>query len=305
MGPFELMDLVGVETGFEISKSFYAQSFGEPRWQPSMIAERQVAAGLYGRKTGHGYYEYPEGEPYRPEDPEPPSGEPAEGAVVIAGDVPLAHELAEAARAAGFEVRPPHAPLSDVLPSLFIDCDPQPEGPALHAGAGAARVVLCAAGSLATLDRDGGAVGFHALPPLRASTLVELVRGDGSSPLAAQRAERFFATLGKHTAWVGDAPGLVLGRIVCQIINEASFALGEGVGDAADIDQGMVLGLSHPRGPLEWADAIGIEHVMSVLEGLWSEYREERYRAAPELRRRLAVSRSGGADAGRFRRHGA
>ena len=298
MGPFELMDLVGVETGFEISQSFYAQSFGEPRWRPSMIAARQVAAGLYGRKTGHGYYEYREGEPYRPEDPEPPSGESAEGAVVIAGDTALARELAEAAAAAGFEVRPPYAPLSDVLPSLFIDCSLEPSASAQQ---GAARVVLCAGGSLATLDRDGGAVGFHALPPLRAATLVELVRNESSSPLAAQRAERFFAVLGKHTAWVGDAPGLVLGRMVCQVINESAFALGEGVGTAADIDHGMVLGLSHPRGPLEWADAIGVEHVMAVLDGLWGEYREERYRAAPELRRRLAAARSGGADAGLFR----
>ena len=122
--------------------------------------------------------------------------------------------------------------------------------------------------------------------------------------MAAQRAERFFAALGKHTAWVGDAPGLVLGRIVCQLINESAFALGEGVGSAQDIDQGMVLGLSHPRGPLEWADTIGLEHVMEVLEGLWSEYREERYRLAPELRRLLAAARSNGPDAGRFRRHG-
>jgi 3-hydroxybutyryl-CoA dehydrogenase len=186
-----------------------------------------------------------------------------------------------------------------------VDCDPDPSAPGSHAGAGAARVVLCAAGSLATLDPEGGAVGFHALPPLRAATLVELVRDENSSPLAAQRADRFFAALGKHTAWVGDAPGLVLGRIVCQVINECAFALGEGVGSAQDIDQGMVLGLSHPRGPLEWADAIGVEHVMEVLEGLWSEYREERYRAAPELRRRLAAARSGGPDGGHFRPKGA
>ena len=58
MGPFELMDLVGVDTGFEVSKSFYAQSFGEPRWRPSPITTRYVAAGLHGRKSGRGYYDY-------------------------------------------------------------------------------------------------------------------------------------------------------------------------------------------------------------------------------------------------------
>ncbi len=101
-------------------------------------------------------------------------------------------------------------------------------------------------------------------------------------------------------AWVGDAPGLVLGRIVCQVINEAAFALGEGVGSAADIDLGMVLGLSHPRGPFEWADMIGLDHVLGVLEGLCDEYREERYRPAPALRRQVADGRLGEATGGGF-----
>jgi len=102
------------------------------------------------------------------------------------------------------------------------------------------------------------------------------------------------------SAWVGDAPGLVLGRIVCQLINEAAFALTEGVGDARDIDLGMVLGLSHPRGPLQWADEIGLEHVLAVLDGLCSEYREERYRAAPVLRRLVREGRLGRAAGGGF-----
>ncbi len=281
MGPFELMDLVGVETGFEISESFYAQSFGEPRWRPSPIAARYAAAGLHGRKTGRGYYDY-SGERHRPEDPQPPSGEPAEGVVVIAGAGALAEELRAAAAAAGYDVREPHDPLGDALPSLHVDCslDATPAS----APGGGARLVLCAHAPLAALDADGSAVGFHVLPPLADARLVELTRSESSSPLAAQRAERFFAALGKHVAWVGDAPGLVLGRIVCQLINEAAFALGEGVGSAEDIDRGMVLGLSHPRGPMQWCRQIGVEHVTAVLDGLWSEYREERYRLAPALR---------------------
>ncbi len=93
--------------------------------------------------------------------------------------------------------------------------------------------------------------------------------------------------------WVVDAPGLVLGRIVCQLVNEAAFALGEGVGSADDIDAGMMLGLNHPHGPLRWADAMGLDHVLGVLDGLADEYREERYRAAPLLRRRVLEGRLG------------
>ena len=83
---------------------------------------------------------------------------------------------------------------------------------------------------------------------------------------------------------MGDAPGLVLGRIVCQLVNEAAFAIGEGVGSADDVDAGLTLGLNHPRGPVAWGEAIGLDHVLATIDGLWAERREERYRAAPLLR---------------------
>jgi 3-hydroxybutyryl-CoA dehydrogenase len=303
------MDLVGVDTGFEVAKSFYEQSFGEPRWRPSPITARYVAAGLHGRKSGRGFYDYggeaPRGgskaAPHRPEDPDPPEArrpEHGEGVVVISGAGVLADELRAAATEAGYEVRTTSAPSGDVLPALIIDCDCAVEAPAQRTPASAhgARLMLCASGSLGALDPAGSAVGFHVLPPLASAGLVELTRNEGSSPGAAARAERFFGALGKHVAWVGDGPGLVLGRIVCQLINESAFALGEGVGSARDIDTGMVLGLSHPRGPFQWAEAIGLEHVLAVLQALCEEYREERYRPAPALRRLAQAGRMGGAE---------
>jgi 3-hydroxybutyryl-CoA dehydrogenase len=100
---------------------------------------------------------------------------------------------------------------------------------------------------------------------------------------------------------VRPAAGGVLERIVCQVINECAFALGEGVGSAEDIDTGMVLGLNYPRGPLAWADEIGLDHVLAVLDGLWEQYREERYRPAPALRGLVRAGRLGRAsDAGFF-----
>jgi 3-hydroxybutyryl-CoA dehydrogenase len=305
MGPFELMDLVGVDVGFEISKSFFAQSFGEPRWRPSPIAARYVAAGLHGRKTGRGYYTYPPDRgAYRSEDAPPPEpGAPGggEGVVVIAGSGVLAEELRHAASEAGYEVRSPHDETGGVLPALIVECDRAPvddgdERAGSHAhepAQGGAHAILCRAGSLAALDPGGSAVGFHALVPLEDAQLVELTRNESSSPLAAARAERFFQALGKHVAWVGDAPGLVLGRIVCQVVNECAFALGEGVGGAHDIDRGMTLGLSYPHGPLAWADTIGLDHVLAVLDALADEYREDRYRAAPALRHLVRAGRLG------------
>jgi 3-hydroxybutyryl-CoA dehydrogenase len=321
MGPFELMDLVGVDVGFEISKSFFEQSFGEPRWRPSPISARYVAAGLHGRKTKRGYYSYEAGRSadgapgHRPQDPDPRDAQrPAtgEGVIVIAGSGVIAEELRHHAAQAGYEVRSPHDPTGGVLPALIVECDRVPaaqEAPAdsvsreLHSQPhtqGGAHLVLCQAGSLGALDPAGSAVGFHVLAPLEQARLVELTRNDSSSPVAAARAERFFAALGKHVEWVGDAPGLVLGRIVCQVINECAFSLGEGVGSAKDIDTGMVLGLSYPLGPLKWADELGLDHVMSVLEALWTEYREERYRPAPALRQLVAAGRLGRTTGGGF-----
>jgi 3-hydroxybutyryl-CoA dehydrogenase len=274
MGPFELMDLVGVDVGLAVSESFYAQSFGEPRWRPSPLAARMAAAGRHGRKTGHGWYAYPPGPP---EDPPAPAAGGGDGLVVVAGETALTAELAEAAAEAGWDVATPDEAAGEV-PWLIVDCGGAEDDGPLQ---GAPQLLLCDAAPLAALDPGGAAAGFHAVVPL--GGLVELTAGPTTSPAALERAERLFASLGRRVERVGDAPGLVLGRIVAQLVNEAAFALGERVGSAEDVDAGMVLGLNHPRGPLEWGDAIGAPEVLSVLLGLWEEYREERYRPAPAL----------------------
>jgi 3-hydroxybutyryl-CoA dehydrogenase len=282
MGPFELQDLVGIDTGYEVSLSFQELSFGEPRWRPSPLSARMVAAGRLGRKSGRGWYAYPR----EPAD-DPPAPEPSGGdgrVVVVAGELNVAEELRALAAQAGFDARSQDDAAGDV-PWLLVDCGADPDGPPLQGGPVA---LLCADGSLHALDAGGAAVGFHVLPPLDAVELVELTRGDGTADIAAERAEAFFAALGKRTAWVGDGPGLVLGRIACQLVNEACFAVGEGVGSREDVDDGMVLGLNHPRGPFAWCEAIGAVHVLAVLDGLRIELGEERYRAAPLLRRLAA-----------------
>lgn len=224
MGPFELMDLVGIDVGFEVAKSFDELSFGEPRWRPSPVQAQMVAAGRLGRKTGRGYYEYDNAReaPHRPEDPPAPEGDA---------------DFLELAGEAG-----------------LVDCAAEPLG---------AR----------------GPVGYVLLP------------GAGLVELCGQRdpaAEELAARAGLHHEWVGDAPGLVLGRVVCQLVNEAAFAIGEGVGSAEDVDTGVTLGLNHPQGPVAWSRALGVERVVAMLEGLWDHYREERYRVAPLLRHAAA-----------------
>jgi 3-hydroxybutyryl-CoA dehydrogenase len=156
---------------------------------------------------------------------------------------------------------------------------------------GAPLAVICADRSLARRAIPG-AVGFHLLPPMADTKLVELTRLPDTRADASESAERFFTSLGMHHEWVADAPGLVLGRLVCQLVNEALFAIGEGVGSAEDVDAGTTLGLNHPRGPVSWGREIGFDHVLATIDGLWEERREERYRAAPLLRRIVATGES-------------
>jgi 3-hydroxybutyryl-CoA dehydrogenase len=281
MGPFELMDLVGIDVGYEVARSFTELSFGEPRWKPSPVQARMVAAGRLGRKSGRGYYDYSGEAPHRPPDREPPpvlGGDPTPAAILGTG--PLADALRERARGAGYELRE-GGPAELVVDAGIVASD--------HVPGGAPVLALCAGTSLAARG-EPGAIGFHLLPPLEGCRLAELTKLPSAHSFAAEAAEEFFARLGLLTEWVEDAPGLALGRIACQLVNEACFAVGEGVGSEEDVDLGLTLGLNHPRGPFAWLEAIGVEHVCSVLDGLWRERREERYRIAPLLWRRAMVA---------------
>ena len=275
MGPFELMDLVGVDVGYAIARSFHDQT-AEPRWRPSPLAARMAASGRHGRKTGRGWYAYPPG---RPPDPDPPAPGGGDGLVVIAGEEPIAAVLLDEAAAAGWDAATPEEAEGE-LPHLIVDCGATDEGPPLQGGP---QLLLCDAAPLAAQDPGGTAAGFVLAAPLLDGAPAELTRGPSTSPAAAAAAERFFATLGRGAEWVGDAPGLVSGRILAMLVNEACFALGEGAGSAADIDAGMQLGLNHPRGPLAWGDLVGPGAVLETLLALGEEYREERYRPAPAL----------------------
>jgi 3-hydroxybutyryl-CoA dehydrogenase len=277
MGPFELMDLVGIDVGFEVAKSFNAQSFGEPRWKPNPLQERMVAAGRLGRKSGRGWYDYSGDGPHRPDDPDPLEPGGGDGRrVAIDGSGTLARELRQRAVKAGFDAREPDAFGGAEEPELIVDAAvPAPVSDlGVSTPGGPPLIALCADRPL-YLRGDPDAVGFHLLPPLDGCRLVEL-----TGP-RSDHAERFFAALGFHHEWVQDAPGLVLGRVVSQLVNEAAFAIGEGVGSAEDVDEGLKLGMNHPRGPVEWSRSIGLDHVVGTLASL----HEERYRVAPLLLR--------------------
>ncbi|MEX0805469.1 MAG: 3-hydroxyacyl-CoA dehydrogenase family protein [Candidatus Binatia bacterium] len=141
-------------------------------------------------------------------------------------------------------------------------------------------------------------VGFATFYPLKDRKVIEIAAGLKTSGAAMQHAQKYFKSLGKETIKVKDAAGLTFPRILSLIINEAARSLEEGVANAEEIDIAMRLGVNYPIGPLRWADRIGLDEVLAVLEGLERETGDDRYRPAPLLKK-LVVAGFRGETSGR------
>jgi 3-hydroxybutyryl-CoA dehydrogenase len=127
-------------------------------------------------------------------------------------------------------------------------------------------------------------VGMHFMNPVPVMKLVEVVRGTLTSDATISNVLTLCERLGKQTIVSQDRPGFLVNRILIPLLNEACFALEEGVGNKQDIDAGARLGLGHPLGPLELADLIGLDTVLSIAEILHRDFGDPKYRPSPLLR---------------------
>ncbi len=130
-------------------------------------------------------------------------------------------------------------------------------------------------------------IGMHFFNPVPAMKLVEVVRGLRTSDDTVAAIRDFAERLGKLPIDVKDAPGFVVNRVLFPMINEAAFALGEGVSDASGIDDCMMGGCNHPMGPLALADLVGLDVVCSILQSLHREYGNPRYAPCLEIVKRV------------------
>jgi len=323
MGPFELMDLIGNDVNFAVTSSIYEGLFQEPRFRPSFLQQRLVQSGNLGQKTGRGWYSYPGGA--RPEstvssrEGGPNQMPPLMGPVVVVADGPLGVELAQQLDLGSHEVRlygtadPALAgrlqrvhDLGSALEgvnlvvdaTLFADAKSRlirewnsiaPQQCTLASLALVQSTTELASSLLNTKDL----CGFGYVPPLADTRIIEVAPGLDTSEAAKAAVLSLVEALGKDAVIVDDGVGLVGPRIVSLIVNEAAQALMEGVASAADIDAAVKLGANYPHGPLEWADAIGLDTVYAIIKGLQEEQGEDRYRPSRLLRKMVMAGWTG------------
>ncbi len=145
----------------------------------------------------------------------------------------------------------------------------------------------------AATSRPGKVIGMHFFNPVAVMALVELVRGRQTDDATVETAKALVNTLGKTPIVTTNSPGFIVNRILCPMINEAVFALQEGLASAAEIDEAMKLGCSHPIGPLALADLIGLDVMLAVMEVLHRDFNDPKYRPALLLKEMVAAGQLG------------
>lgn len=135
----------------------------------------------------------------------------------------------------------------------------------------------------AATNRPSRVIGMHFFNPVPVMALVELISGLQTSAETHQDVAALVESIGKTAVKVRNSPGFVVNRMLCPMINEAVFALGEGLATAAEIDEAMKLGANHPIGPLALCDLIGLDVQLAVMQVLFESFKDPKYRAAPLL----------------------
>lgn len=273
MGAFELTDLIGHDVNYAVTCSVFEAYYGDFRFQPSLIQKELVDAGRLGRKSGRGFYDYAEGA-QRP-TPAALSSEQTVDGCVVEGHLGVAEPLVARLQAAGLAVtRRDGAGLLRVGDAVLALSDGRLASQRAREDGLANLVLLDLALDYAEASRLG------------------ITWAAGTSALARDQAVALLQRAGITATPLADIPGLAVLRTVAMLANEGADAVLQGVGSAADIDLAMRAGVNYPKGPLAWADAIGLVALLRTLDNLQAAYGEARYRPSLLLRRHVAEGRT-------------
>lgn len=268
MGPFELLDLTGLDVSVPVMESIHSQYYGDDRYRPVTFARTRMLAGLLGRKTGQGFYSYEgKGATTQPLVPQADSGAadttvwwPTDGPAAlpeaIAALLPPGNRVAQAEQADVILLAPLGADLSATVAQLQVDASKAIAVDPVFAGPTGVTLMTCPSTATATINAARGMFGAQSIP----------------------------------TFVIADSPGYVAPRVVACIVNLACEMAQQGIASPADIDAAVRLGLGYPLGPFEWGDRLGAQRVLQILQGLHATFGDQRYRPSPWLVRRARLS---------------
>ncbi len=270
LGPFELLDLTGLDVSQPVMESIYRQFYDEPRFRPTPLLAQRRAAGLLGRKSGEGFYRYADGKRTPPAAPAAPrAAAPAERIWISARDPEARARVASLLQDAGANIDDGPIPASDALCVVLPWAEDATTAAVAESLDATRTVALDARFGLAT----------------RRTVMSTPVTASGWRQVAAAA----FAADGVPVAMVRDSVGFVAPRVVCHIVNVACDIAQQRIATPDDIDRAVTLGLGYRQGPLAMGDALGAARVLEMLEGLLTFYGDPRYRPSPWLKRRARL----------------
>ena len=269
MGPFELLDLIGLDISHTVMESIYNQFYQEPRFRPSAIAKIRMDGGLLGRKSGRGFYDYGK-------DTASPTNEKVselkieESFWVADGDKTSGKEVNQLITKLGGKLvnRPDSQSINIVLPlgkdttTLATELKLNPE-----------RTV--ALDTIYTLEKHR-----------------TLMTSPATRKDIADKAQALFSRDGITTSVINDSPGFIAQRVMAMVVNVGCDIAQQGIAEPSDIDTAVTLGLGYPKGPLALGDSLGAGTVLKILEELYNFYGDPRYRPSPWLKRRALLNMS-------------
>ena len=270
MGPFALMDLIGIDVNLAANEGVWAGMGYDPRYAPTALQREMVAAGHLGRKTGRGYFDYTEGATSA--SPDFVATAPMPAKIVLRGIGGFMAGLSERLAAADIEVTQQSG-----SPALIVDdfCLRESDG---------------RSATIRWMNEDERAdVLFDHVPDWATASAIAISGAAQADQRATLPAAALFQAVGMDVVVVGDGAGLVVLRTMAMIANEAVSVVETGVCRPGDVDLAMRMGTNWPRGPLAWGDTLDNRQLLTVMENLFGNFGSDRYRPQALLRRTAAA----------------
>jgi 3-hydroxybutyryl-CoA dehydrogenase len=273
LGPFELMDLTGLDVSHPVMESIYRQYYDEPRYRPTVITAQRFAGGVLGRKTSDGFYRYENGKAQVPPEPAAPQVD----------EIPPVWVSTRAAR---------RQELYQLLKDLGAKIETG-QSPSLNALTLVAPLGFDVT-TVAVVERLDPArtVGIDLLVEDAATKRRVLATNPATRADMRDAAHALFARDGKPVTVIRDSAGFVTQRVVASIVNIASDICQQRICTPKDLETAVTMGLGYPLGPLAMGDRWGPANVLEVLFNMQTVYGDPRYRPSPWLRRRGAIGLS-------------